>query len=485
MSRFLPAVLLVAAFAAAGRAASPYDDLLKAVPPNTNTLVLVDVKGAFASPLAQKEQWSGDHFQRYQSGIGFVPPDAELLVVASDLNLSSLARSYQIGLVKVRNVPNLNQLAVRENGTEDELSGRIVVLSPQDVYYTTLPGSTFAAVYPADRQAASRWVRHALASKSAELAPYLKSAADSAGAHTMVIAIDLTDAIDPTMLRAGLAISPSVVKNKVADIAVLARVAATVKGMTFTVNVTDKIVGTVRIDLAADPSPFKKTFRDLFLEILDDQGVSIPGMSEWETTYGPTSMTLSGPLTTADVRRITSLFAFPGSSPEGDPKATKEPTGPATQRYLAAVDRILGDARGIKDSPQIEKMATWNEKAALRIEQLSRQSVDPAAIDAALQSARRLRAIAQSLRGVPIEWEALQNKAYSYSTSQVGASFGWGGIRPVWMSGTTHTNYPQIRAEQSKVIAADQQRRLEAWSQIDSMLGEAKGKLSQKYKVKF
>lgn len=69
MSRLVTAAAgLLAAASLAG--AGPFDDLLKDVPPNTNTLVMVNVKAAFETPLAKQEKWAEEAWQRYRSGGG-------------------------------------------------------------------------------------------------------------------------------------------------------------------------------------------------------------------------------------------------------------------------------------------------------------------------------------------------------------------------------------------------------------------------------
>ena len=47
------------------------------------------------------------------------------------------------------------------------------------------------------------------------------------------------------------------------------------------------------------------------------------------------------------------------------------------------------------------------------------------------------------------------------------------------------TNIPEIQSEMTKTIANDQKQRLEAWSQIDRTMMDARRKLSEKYKVDF
>src|SRR5205823_1130982 len=92
----------------------------------------------------------------------------------------------------------------------------------------------------------------------------------------------------------------------------------------------------------------------------------------------------------------------------------KEPSVPATKRYLAAIDNVLSDIKNLKEGKNYEKTATWHLKAADQIDQLSTLGVDPLAASAAQQTSNRLRAIGASLRGVPIDVDAL-SKQQSYS----------------------------------------------------------------------
>jgi hypothetical protein len=487
MTRLVTTLLLVLAVAPSVQA-GPYDDLLKLVPPNTNTLVLLDVKAAFASPLAKSEKWADNYFHRYRAGIGFVPSDAEAVVVASEVDLAPMTRDYQIGLVKVRNQPNIKDLAARVGGTTDEIGGQLATLSPQDVYYIALPGSVLAGVYPANRQAASRWMRQAKAAKEANLSPYLKRAAGAAEGDVLTIAVDLKDSGDPTLLRRGLPASPAVVRQKIKTVEPLSKFVASVEGVTLSVKVADGITATVRVDFGFEVDLYKRIAPELFLEVLDQYGVSVPGMSAWPVTFGERSMTMSGSLRTADLRRILSLFAFPGPTDEDEPKVNpKEASVGATKRYMAAVDVILTDLRNIKDSPDYVKSATWNEKAAAQLDQLSKRGVDQIAVLAAYDASRRLRALAGSLRGVPISMDALASKAYvaAVRSGVMSGGGGWWGLRSGGVMFDLESNVPKLMAEQRKTIEDDRQRRSDIWIQIDELLVDARQKLFDKYKTRF
>jgi hypothetical protein len=474
------------------RAAGPFDNLLTAVPPQTNTLVLVNVKAAYASPLAKAEKWADSYYQKYKSGTGFVPPDAEAMVIASTVNLSALTRDHQIGLIKVSSLPAIKGLAARESGTISVMGDQSFVLSPRDVYFTTLTGqAAIAAIYPADRQATARWARYALNSKTNELVPYLKLAAEAAGDDTFTLAVDLTDSQDATLLKLGLSMSPTVVKHKVMDIERLARFVASTRGLTFSARVTDTITGTVRVDFGIETIAHKPVLRDLFLELLEDQGVAITGMDKWDVQFGPTSMTLSGPLTTADLRRVMSLFAFPGATSEHDAKLSPDQvTGAATERYWAAVNAILTDIRSKKDSPDYTKMATWHEKAAAQLDHLNRQGVDPIAVDVAHELSRRFQAIALSLRGAKLDAGAVSQKAYWISQPQgyYGSPYwgGWWNIRAAALTPQyLQSNIPQVQGEIAQIAANNEKQRLLVWNQIDQMISDARNKLLDKYKSGF
>jgi hypothetical protein len=363
----------------------------------------------------------------------------------ADVNLNSLTRNYQIGLVKVSQVPVMRNLAAREGGTVDEIADQFAVLSPRDVYFSNLSGTELVAIYPADRQFTARWLKAVKAKKTGELSPYLRKVANTAGGNTVTIALDLEDAVDRTILKLTLPSSPSVAKAKTVNVGDLATFLGSIKGMTLAAKVGDSITASVTIEFGFEPFRYRPVLPDLFRELVEGQGIAIPGFEAWEAKYTETTMTLSGALTTANLRRLVSLFSFP--NPAGEPDATDKPNEPgagATKRYLAAVQVILADIRKIKDSPSYEKTATWHEKSAAQIEQLSKQGVDPVASDAAIQSAKCLRAIGQSLRGVPIDVSALNSKAYYSSRPSVGMMPGgpWGWKPFVYGPNQVDTNVP-------------------------------------------
>ena len=372
--------------------------------------------------------------------------------------------------------------------TADEIAGRLAVLSPRDVYFTSFSGHELVALFPADRQYVARYIKSAMSAKTPPLSGYLKGASEKADQNTITIALDLEDVVDRTILKMSLPSSPAVTKVKGVNVDLLATFLASVKGLTVAIKITEEVNASLTIEFGNDPSTFKRTLPDLVRELIEGQGIAITGFETWNPTFTTTTMTLSGKLTTADLKRIVSLFAFPQASSESDPMVKgNEPNVALTKRYLAAVDTVLADIKTMKDSPNYEKTATWHEKAAAQIEQLSKQGVDPVAVDAAFQSSKRLRAIGASLRGVPIDMNDRARQQYYSSTPSMGVvPGGWWGWQPfIFGPAKVETNVPEIQAKMSKVIAEDQKRRLEAWSQIERTMVDTRAKLSEKYKTPF
>ncbi len=476
------AALLLALAASRAPAATPYDDLLKDIPDGANVLTLIDVQKAYDSPLAKAEDWRKSYYERLRGGGTMLPPDAVRAVIAADVNVATFRRDAQVSLVRVRQADGVKDLQARAGGTTGEVAGRFVLLSPRDAYVLPLTVDTLATVHPANRQALARWLRQTANGKAAAgPSPYLRKAADDfAATAPVVIALDLADALEPALVRVGLD-GALCLTDKSVNKDALARLVASARGLVFTVNMSDALTGTLRVDFGFDPTDYRKTLHALFLEILDGEGAALPGLDRWAATFGEKSMTLTGPLTTADLMRVLSLFQYPlhhGSEEGGTPAvAGKGVSVPQTKRYLAAVDTILRGVKPPKDPDEAAKAALWTEKAAGQVEQLSRVGVDPVALTAGDEVATRLRSIAGSLRGVPIDKKALDAASYTMLTGAYSGGYGGRGGYGGGMGASVSSNVPELRVKWAKVVADDEKRRAELWNEIMRLMSDARQKL--------
>src|SRR5262249_53535701 len=114
---------------------------------------------------------------------------------------------------------------------------------------------------------------------------------------------------------------------------------------------------------------------------------------------------------------------------------------------------------------------------AKNIGQLSVLNVDKDVIQYGSDVAVRLHAMADSLRGVPIKVDELQNQMYFIHGG------GWG--RWWWGGGNLQTNIPQIELRQIEVIRRDEASRQRLWDEIDSARAATRSKMADRYKVDF
>lgn len=462
--------------------AEPFDRMLKVVPATTNTLVLVDVPAIYSSPLAKSLKWSEAYAQRFRAGINTLPPDAQRLVIACATNMHTLRREWQLVLTEVKQVANAREVAARESGKLDEIAGRFAVLSPRDVYFTSISEQESAAWYPANRQLLSHWMRNVPAwqqRKDSVLSEQLKAVVRSKDAGEQVlVAFDLTDAFDRASIRAALDDSP-IVEGASPNREALAKTLASVRGLSLGITIREALHGKIRVDFEMDPSPFKRFLKELFIEILEDEGAAIADLHSWAATFEGNSMILTGQLEPATMSRLLALFEFPSES-ETPPMPVEageaKPNADVTKKYFDAVLDCINEVRRSKQGKDYLKTASWHESYAAKIEKLSTRFVDPEAVKFGLATAERLRAIAASLRGVPVDVNSIASGAYMYTYQPVWR--GWSG-RGHWAS--VVTNVPQKRGEIAKIVAEDEKKRTQIWSQIESSIAQARLALAAKY----
>jgi hypothetical protein len=355
----------------------------------------------------------------------------------------------------------------------DELDGHAVALSPRGVYFVGLkPGERLAVFQPTSRQALGNWTSHL--STGAKPARYIGEAEKLTASNQVVIALDLTHAIDPVAAREVAAGLFSVV-DKGVNAAEFGKFLSRARGVTFTARAAEGgLRGGLRLDFSDNPLKYEKVLRSAVVETMAGEGAELPDVAKWQSSFGEYSFTLTGPLAPESLEHVLGMFSFPQV---GEAKAPTMPTGPATRRYIDSVRRLADDVLKMAQTGKPEKTVMWHETGAKKIEHLDPRGVDPDALQYGLFVADRLRAIAGSLRGVPIDLDRLARSAYSIHVVRPFPFWWWGG-GPV---GDFQTNVPEVRAKMEKVIAEDQKNRQQLWSQIERSYAEVRQKLAVKY----
>ncbi len=64
--------------------------------------------------------------------------------------------------------------------------------------------------------------------------------------------------------------------------------------MTFAARVAEGATGGITVEFVDEIGDYKNLLKDLFLEVIDGYGISIPAIEQWEPKFTDKTMTLSG-----------------------------------------------------------------------------------------------------------------------------------------------------------------------------------------------
>src|SRR3954471_22484475 len=140
-----------------------FGELLKRIPEQSNTLMLVNVDGLFDSPMGRRENWRQKALERRQGGLGLAA-EVSKIAVAVGMDFNSMEERWKVGLVQLRrDVPvKLETLAAREGGYVETIENTPVAWTPRDFYLFDFPGNLVGFASPTERPALVVLFRSAL-----------------------------------------------------------------------------------------------------------------------------------------------------------------------------------------------------------------------------------------------------------------------------------------------------------------------------------
>jgi hypothetical protein len=135
------------------------------------------------------------------------------------------------------------------------------------------------------------------------------------GKDHMVIAMDLADLLTPRMVRDRLRRAESLAGKSV-DLDTLTRVLTSAKGVTMTMEATDRLNGKVRLDLGESAAPIKDVAKALMIEVIEKNDMLLDDMRDWRLLLEANAISLEGRLTSKGLRTLTELIPFPADTVE-------------------------------------------------------------------------------------------------------------------------------------------------------------------------
>ncbi len=454
MCQFRPLIVL-GVLAAALNFSSPrdisaqFDELIGHVPETANALVLVNAQKLFASPVAQQQNWQADRAKRFEGGLTGLPPKADLLVLAYDIDVEQMHANWEIAVAKMQADVSVASLAQQYKAIEDQIDSVPAVRLPDDSFVVEFGDSELGVMRPGNRQSVAAWITRT----NHSLAPYLQEGVRFAdeGAE-IIMAIGLQNAYSPQEVEAGIERFASV-KNSDVDRTKLSALIASVKGVMLGVTFGDKPYGKIKVDFGQDASILKNIAKPFMVDVLSEHGMMLDEVNNWKPEIKGTQVFLGGDLTQSGLMRLASLIELP--SPALHAAATASPSDSAapaggqddtssvlatTKSYYDHIQRLLENLRAKKsDMRTLGQLAQWFENYGRHVDQLPTLHVDKEMLQYGNYISSQLHGASMALKGTTMQRDLGEMNASQSARPYGGAlgnisqnnwqqgSYGWGG----------------------------------------------------------
>lgn len=488
--RSLTAVVVVLVVCGvSARAADDVATLIGHLPESANALVVLRVHDLLNTSRAKREQWAKQAEEKFLAGAAAVPPWVNTLVRASHFHPQSSTASWSVAVVASSRPIDMSLVARREGVEVGTLLGKPAVLSPRGCYFVHLGERLLGVRCPAYRQDTVRWMRFVSKNRKPAISSYLRRVATD-NQSQIVLALDMQEMLEPRRIRERLLAAKSL-QGKPATIQKLAALLEQLQGIRLHIKVADKTTAAIWIDFSAKVGPEGKYLKPLLLETLNDRGAALDDLEAGTVRVEGQSVVIVAPLSDEGLRRVMTMILTPTpQTPRTSAAATvKNPRArrvgiPETVKYYRAVDRIINDLqRANRRAKNYQRTAVWHDNFARKIDQLSVVGVDSELVKYGSSIASHLRALAASLRGVPLEVNTLQSSVtYNVQYNPPWAYAGWwGGVGGRPASWRVTSNLQQVRAKQAEAIIRGEKQRRQVWTMIENQRARIRVRMRQKY----
>ncbi len=381
----------------AGNVLAGTEDLISKLPADANGLISIDVDAVKSSPVARMEGWF-DPAKARSEDILFIPRGCKQVAVATQLDGDREVK-YGVSLADLAEPVSIGKIATAEGGNKENVGAKEAVRSPGNAYYIQLAESRLATVFPADRQSAARV---ASGYHKGIASPYLRAAVNDPA--PLVMAIDTDGMFSTGELYKRFDSRPiKTIDDANIDVQALAKLVASMKGVTLRVTFGDEAAGTATIDFDSDTALIAKVAKPLVIEVLKRNGLNVVEFSNWNFTASGKQIKGGGKLTAFTLKRLLSLADAPvpvqldpTSAPPGDDAAADplKTNAAASLKYYKTYATVLDN---VSKAPSLGEQATWMRRDAKRLAALPILNVDPELLDWGQEVADKLNAAANQL----------------------------------------------------------------------------------------
>jgi hypothetical protein len=486
-----------------------YKDLLRRLPDSTNAVVVANVAALRTTLGAAPGTALGS------AHITTLPISANRFVLGAQLDVSQRRHLWTIAMAQLGKKITIQDVAQAESEPVEQFVGHAIVPTPRNAYFVELGADILAAYSPASRQMLKAWLAYEKNKQFVTLPAYMLSALSGDDSALMVMAIDLTDSVDPMAIHRGVNAS-QVLSNlsRPPDYDAVAKTIAKVQSLILTITPGEPLNGELTVNFNTDTKPIRNFAKPLLIETMQKVGLYVQDFDDWKPRLKERSVGIHGPLSLNALRKYGALVKTPAPNPEAANIDAYKASSPAdrmlqsSKRYFKNITQLLDDLK-IDKAKNVKAMGQWYDKFADQIDNMPILDVDPELVKFAAATASNLRAMGASLQGISIQSGYLQRQkaegqiyqAPNYGTWNGGYNGYWGPYQTYsgpglasnvaqWRAGaaggvTTVNNFEQIRLQQDQLVSQGAQARVALWQQIDDETANMRRTLTLKYKSEF
>ncbi|MDG2384716.1 MAG: hypothetical protein P8N76_23815 [Pirellulaceae bacterium] len=475
-----------------------FSDLIRRVPPGANAVVAVNLQKALASPLASKENWKQDRQKAFEAGMIAMPPSADQLLLAAQMDLQFMQPMWEVTLLNVNRKASMPEIATRWGGTIDNFNGRSAVMLPHDAYIVGFGESMVGSMSPGNRQTVGRWLRQIDSNQGGRLSPYLNKAVNYAnkGGTPIIMALDLQDVISPEVVKTRVKQS-DFFKQATIDLDKLAKTLASAQGVTLGITIKDRVFGKLKVDFGEDASVLNGIFKPLVLDVLATHSASINEFSDWKPVVKGKTASIEGYLDRSGMRRLLSFIDSPAAlgTPQGPISSGQDTEAlkiSSSQQYFKSITTLLDDLQQDTKSGQAKTMGqvgAWLDRYSRKIDKLPMLNVDPELLDYSAYVSDTLRQASDSLKSIAGRSRVRELNSTEYTDRYAYRGGRWGAYGAY--GGVASSTYDRYGTQQARTAARTEERVSGTANARDIMRGvesattDVRRKMVKKYNAEF
>ena len=265
------------------------------------------------------------------------------------------------------------------------------------------------------------------------------------------------------------------------------------KGVTFTVEATDRLTGTMRVEFGESPSQFKEVAKALMFEALETNGMLLDDeIRNWALGVEAKALTLRGRLSTKGLRMLTNLIPFPaetlalgqagsthgqnGAETAGSASTADSPAT-VSKKYFEHISLLIDTLRADVNNSASAKLARrMIDKAALEIDRLPVLNVDEDLIAYGAGVSETFRNMRNMSKYASLD----ANYRQASMAGNQGYGYGYGGFYGGGSNVSLGTSV--MRKQEAAVLASNE---LAVFTMLQQKTAEIRKKMTLKYKVEF